>query len=351
MTGVQTCALPIFKNSTDITLSNIKYKGKTVNIVINIPQSTHKTGFFARKSMKINGTDHLGKVEFSSMTNTVNVEIEMEYFPGEGSIAEKNCAVESNCFAPHAPVIPTSPYGVAVSAGKLAVTFTGDSGATFNMYRDGVKVAENVTSPWTDQDSADYSDKSYCYSVSAISSTGLESHISNPVCFWGTTFERVTKIEANNFDQTPTASDHGRPHFADWGIPGAMLSVSSFTPPSTGTYLVQIEYGSGRPIDTGITSCLKKVEFIDESDSSVVFSGFAVMPHLGTDNWGRWGDSSLLKVALNSTKTYKISITDAFNMSYFEHFVPYTAAGAVGGGTEVYNRVNLSTIKFLLKEK
>jgi hypothetical protein len=75
------------------------------------------------------------------------------------------------------------------------------------------------------------------------------------------------------------------------------------------------------------------------------------MPHLGAGNWGRWGDSSFLKVTLNSTKTYKISITDAFNMSYFEHFVPYTAAGAAGGGTEVYNRVNLSTIKFLLKEK
>jgi hypothetical protein len=74
------------------------------------------------------------------------------------------------------------------------------------------------------------------------------------------------------------------------------------------------------------------------------------MPHLGADNWDRWGDSSFLKVALNSTKTYKISISDAFNMSYFEHFVPYTG-GAVGGGTEVYNRVNLSTIKFLLKEK
>jgi hypothetical protein len=94
-----------------------------------------------------------------------------------------------------------------------------------------------VTSPWTDADSTDYSDKSYCYSVSAISTAGLESHIANPVCFWGTAFERVTKIEANGFDQTPNASDHGRSHFADWGIPAAVLSVSSFTPPSTGTYL------------------------------------------------------------------------------------------------------------------
>ncbi|HPA57384.1 MAG TPA: hypothetical protein PLT70_08150, partial [bacterium] len=340
-----------FNNGEGIQIKYFKLKGKNLKIAVMFPfDDENESGQYILKSVKLDGKVHDKTFLISELDEYSDIDLILEHSNISGTITEKNCAVESNCFAPHAPVIPTDPYGIAVSGGKLAVTFTGDNGVTFNMYRDGVKVAENVTSPWTDPNSADYGNKSYCYSVSAINTAGLESHIANPVCFWGTTFERVTKIEANGFDQTPNASDHGRSHFADWGIPAAELSVSSFTPPSSGTYLVQIEYGSGRPLDTGITSCLKKVEFIDESDSSVVFSGFVTMPHLGADNWDRWGDSSFLKVALNSTKTYKISITDAFNMSYFEHFVPYTG-GAAGGGTEVYNRVNLSTIKFLLKDK
>ena len=72
------------------------------------------------------------------------------------------------------------------------------------------------------------------------------------------------------------------------------------------------------------------------------------MPHLGADNWDRWGESSFVEVELESGKTYKAEISDAFNMSYFEHFVPYTAG--IGGGDDVYNRANISTLKFLLKE-
>ncbi len=72
-----------------------------------------------------------------------------------------------------------------------------------------------------------------------------------------------------------------------------------------------------------------------------------LMPHLG-GSWDRWGESSFVEVELSAVKTYKAEIKDAFNMSYFEHFVPYTAG--IGGGTDVYNRANVSTLKFLLKE-
>ena len=71
------------------------------------------------------------------------------------------------------------------------------------------------------------------------------------------------------------------------------------------------------------------------------------MPHLG-DSWDRWGESSFVSVELSAEKTYKAEIRDAFNMSYFKHFEPYT--GGAGGGTDVYNRANISTLKFLLKE-
>lgn len=347
----------LFPDSYGTQLDNVTIKGKNLKLKVYFPlDDTDDNGIYVFKELKKQGQVHDQKVLFSELEDYDTVSILLEHSSLSGSIKEVDCSVESNCFAPHAPVIPTSPYGVAVSAGKLAVTFTGDSGVTFNVFRDGIKVGTNVTSPWTDPNSGDYADNSYCYSVSAVNSAGLESHHADPVCYWGDSFERVIELKAsaesekNSFDQTPNASDHGRSHFADWGNPAEVLSVSTFSPSTSGTYLLQIEYGSGRSIDTGITACYKKVEVIDESDSSVAASGFVVMPHLGADNWDRWGNSSFLEVDLDSVKSYKISISDALNMSYFEHFVPYNGL-AVGGGTEVYNRANISTIKLLLKDR
>jgi len=341
----------LFPDSDGIQLDNIKIKGKNIKLSVMFPfNDENETGIYVVKSLKISGVVHDKKVLLSELDEYCDIDVILEHSDVTGTINEKDCSVESNCFAPHAPVIPTSPYGVAVDTGKLAVTFTGDASVTSNIFRDGVKVAENVTSPWTDPNSGDYADNSYCYSVSSVNPAGLESHHADPVCYWGDSFERVLKIEANSFDQTPNASDHGRSHFADWGTPSAVLSASSFSPTVSGTYLLQLEYGSGRSIDTGITACYKKIEVLDESDSSVVASGYVVMPHLGDGNWDTWGNSSFLKVDLESTKSYKISISDALNMSYFEHFAPYNGL-PVGGGTEVYNRANVSTIKLLLKEK
>ncbi|MGI6393351.1 MAG: hypothetical protein ACOX2F_01240 [bacterium] len=339
-----------FVKSDEIVLSDLKIRGKNIKATLIFPEKGEKEdGFFVFEKLELNGLNRSKNILLSELKEENVVEITLKQSGTGGQITKKECSNEKNCFAPHAPEIPLNPYGVSVKNGKLQVAFTGENGVSFNVYRDGVKVAENVAaSPWVDENSADYMEKSYCYTVSALNSSGLESHIANPVCFWGTSFERVTEIKAENFEESPNAFDHGKPHFADWGNVEATLSTS-FSPSLTGTYLVQIEYGSGRPIDTGITCSFKKVEFIDKSNSETVATGFIAMPHLGADNWDRWENSSFIKVELQSGKDYKILIADGLNMSYFKHFIPYTG-GAAGGGETVYNRVNLSAVKLLMKE-
>jgi hypothetical protein len=342
----------IVPGSEEIVLKNVPFRGKKMDVKLVLPKRTSaKTGFFVKKSLKLNGSGHSGIIPHSSLMNENTIEIELEYSDNTDTLTKKNCDDEAVCFAPRAPNIPLDPYGVAVNSGKLQVTFNSpDTGVTFNMYRDGVKVAQNATSPWIDDNSGDFADKSYCYSVTALNSEGNESHIANPVCYWGNEFDRIAKLEPVAFEQSGSAfMDHGRMQFGDWGLPGAELSVSSFSPDVTGKYLIQIEYGSGRPIDTGITACFKEVEITDLSDNSKQHS-FVVMPHLGLNDWGRWGNSSFGEFHLDSSKTYRIVIKDTMNMSYFKHFVPYTGHPA-GGGNDVYNRANVSTLKFLLKEK
>ena len=340
-----------FAGSSEIVLKNLKFKGKTFTLKILLPPKNGETrGFYVKKSLKIDGVSGILP---DSLKEGSLIEMELRLSDESGEINLVDCNANPNkCWAPLPVTIPLDPYGVTLENDRLKVTFSASENAvSYNIYRDGVKVASNVqTTSWVDENSGDHATKSYCYSVAAVNSEGWESHHADPVCYWGENFYRTQmqfRADPNAFDQTPNASDHGKAHFADWGTPADVLSVSNITPAQSGTYIVTIEYGSGRPIDTGITSCNKIVRITDENNN-VVLEKTVFMPHLGAENWDRWGESSFVEVELESGKTYKAEIKDAFNMSYFEHFVPYTAG--IGGGTDVYNRANISTLKFLLKE-
>jgi len=348
-----------FAESSEIVLKNLKFKGKTIELKIVLPQKNDgNSGFYILKSLKLDGVEKTAPFSAGDLKAESKIEMELELSDETGTLTLVDCNANPNkCWAP----LPATNVSVGLDGKRLGISFDPSVNAvSYKVYRDGKKVKENLTeTSWRDDfENPDYVHNSYCYSVSAVNSEGWESHHSDPVCYWGTDYERtkmqftaVAEENASNeyrFDQFATYFDHNKPHFGDWGTPEAVLSVSNIKPKDSGTYLISLEYGSGRPINTGITSCNKIVEIIDTSDNSIVKEGFVLMPHLGDNNWDRWGESSFFNVELSAGKTYKAVIKDAFNMSYFEHFVPYT--GGAGGGTDVYNRANISTLKFLLKE-
>lgn len=346
-----------FAGSSEIILKNLKFKGKTIELKIKLPQKNSETaGFYVLKSLKLNGVEKTNPFSAGDLKAESKIEMALELSDETGTLTLVDCNANPNkCWAP----LPVTNVSVGVDGKRLGISFDPSVNAvSYNVYRDGKKVKENLTeTSWRDDfENPDYVHNSYCYSVSAVNSEGWESHHSDPVCYWGTDYER-TKMQFSavaeenasyeyRFDQFATHFDHNKPHFGDWGVQDAVLSVSNVKPKDSGTYLISLEYGSGRPINTGITSCNKIVKITDEN-SNVVLEKMVFMPHLG-DNWDIWGESSFVKVELSKEKTYKVEIRDAFNMSYFEHFVPYTAG--VGGGNDVYNRANISTLKFLLKE-
>ncbi len=345
--------------SSEIRLQYFKYHGKNIDITIKLPKRTEDVdGFFIMDKLTLNGAlkrDPLSADDLQD-NNEIIITMKAEVANAGATITLKSCTEDAECYAPQMPLLPAdhAVYPIAPENGKLKVSFSTqtamdvDQGNTFNIYRDGKLVATKVTSPWVDPDSADYAQKSYCYSVTAVNKYGNESHHAKPLCYWGDNFVRAdsNKYDASKFSETPTASDHDRSHFGDWGRPNETLTVPNVKPTESGDYLLLLEYGSGRPIDTGITCAVKKVT-VTENGGNEVASDVVFMPHLGSDNWDRWGESSFMPLTLDKNKTYTVTISDVFNMSYFDHFVSYT--GGTGGGNEVYNRVNLSTVKLLLK--
>ncbi len=341
-----------FPHSNKITISNMSFRDKSVDIIIELPEpSGDETVLHTVSEIDLNGasyaSDKFSPFDLQDGKNTVLFKLENPR-KGHSSMTLQNCADHKNCFTPE----PVSITEIGRQNGEITVKWNEkESGISYRIFRNGNMIDKDLSSTeWTDPDSGDCVSKTCCYSVAAEYPTSENiSHHSDPQCWWGDDYERIEKITAEGFDEAFNSSEHGRNHFADWGIPESSLTVSGWSPPENGEYLIQIEYGSGRPIDTGITACVKKITIFEESDMSEIASQTIFMPHLGIDNWGRWGNSSFASAVLDSKKTYSFTISDVFNMSYFDHFSSYT--GGMGGGGELYNRANISTLKFLLFKK
>lgn len=252
---------------------------------------------------------------------------------GAGAVTWIDSGDWRQVFGAQEPTVSLSGSGDAVT-----LTFSGEDGATFDVYRDGTRVAEDAASPWTDTTTT-----TACYTV--LSTLVHASLPSAPACWWGDGAARIQSIPASEFRAAggEWSENHGRGHHQDWGEPADMLSMS-VTPTHTGRHLVQAVYGNGAGgFSTGVTAAVKRVEIT--RDEAPVGAGVLVMPHLA--DWSRWGDSSLVPVELEAGVTYTLTLRDGFNMSYLDHYTDYV--GGRGGGTEPSNFVNISEIKVLYR--
>jgi hypothetical protein len=222
----------------------------------------------------------------------------------------------------------------------------------FRIVRDGVVIADLLPGPETafvDTDADPSSSSSPCYVIeSTYLSSGNHSHHSPPVCFWGTSYERITTIGASAMEHTGglASTEHGLFHYEPWGDAGHSLTAY-YTPTASGPHLLQVTFGNGAgPVNSGITCGVKRVVVEEAATGNVVAEGALVMPQLGT--WGRWEDSSFVSATLAEGVQVRIIIDgddDMVNMSSFAHFESFT--GGSGGGSESFNRVNIAELKVL----
>jgi hypothetical protein len=220
---------------------------------------------------------------------------------------------------------------------EITLEFSGESGATFDVFRDGVLMESGASSPWTDTTST-----TACYTV--VSRLKLPGQPTDPLCWWGDGYVRIQSILPSDFTSSggSWSTDHGREHYGSWGAPDHTITAS-FTANNTGEHLLQLAYGNGAgPIDTGITAAVKWLE-VHDSTAALVAEGPVVMPQLG--DWDRWADSSFVRATLDAGQTYTLTISDGWNMSHLSHYERYVAGR--GGGAGPSNDVNIAEIKVL----
>ncbi len=336
-----------FVNGDRMTLYDIPYRGKKITVELILPPvGDANEGYYTASEIFLNGvaTDYDITEPELAADNLIEITLG-EYHESIAGATVLPDTQPRTLFAPKEPLVTA----ISSVGGHITLTLSRngepDGDTAFTIYRNGTVAAENVTSlSWTDGDAACLTTKTCCYSVSQrYLPAGNVSFPSDPQCFWGDSYERITTLGPAAFNEAAQAVfEHGKLHFRDWGRSDETLTVSSFVPTVTGDYYLQIEYGSGRPIDTGITACQKFIDVYDSDTGTLVASGPVMMPHLGANDWERWGNSSFLPVHLESGTTCRFVIRDGMNMSYFAHFEPY---GGAGGGADGLNRVNVAALK------
>jgi len=346
----------LFAGADTLVLNNFPYRGRTLTVVVDLPPATtDEDGAYAVGEIRLNGSVVSGDLLTPADLQTHNlVEITLVDTPeaADSIVVETDTGEYRNLFSPLGPTIT----GITATAGGLQVDFTGGGEPTaevaFNVYRDGVRVASDLsgsTTSWTDT-TATAASPSHCYTVEAyFVVSGNHSHHAKPFCWWGPGGNRITTIGAQSFTAVggTLVLNHGQWHYESWGEPTHTLTVTGFTPSFTGDHYLQVTYGNGAgAVSTGITCAVKRVEVVDEGTSQPVGTGLVVMPHLG--QWDLWKESSFVKVPLDSSRTYRITIfhdNTTLNMSDFEHNALYT--GGAGGDGGAYHYVNISELKLL----
>jgi len=327
--------------SDTLTLHGFPYRGRLIDVVLRLPAPGRGfDGAMVLSSAKLNGVDlGDGRISASHLVDGTN-KLVLTLTSGAGTPSAPTVVLPTAArSAWEAPIEPNI-TGLTLDNGHVQVQLDAPpTGATLTIYRDGERVVDGLSArSWTDP--FPNASSSPCYAAEAVwPSTGLRSHHSRAVCWWGEAYERVDSISVDGFRATGGvyANDHGRPHWAQWGAPGDTIRAN-YSVPNTGRYLISVVYGNGAgPVSTGITGGHKRLS-VDGVDVGPV-----LMPHLGS--WEVWGESSFVPVDLPGGRFVELALSDGQNMSYLQHFERYT--GGLGGRSGEFNRVNVAELNVL----
>ncbi|MBK6512717.1 MAG: hypothetical protein IPG04_01030 [Polyangiaceae bacterium] len=341
----------LFPGAESIALSNLRYRGRRVNVRVRLPSGAAGAGFYEVASVLLNGADvGTGFVDAADLADDNLFEVELAAGSGSAGsltlLSDDDVADYRNVFGPKTPTVTS----VAPSGAQLEVSWSGagESGVTYSVYRDGLQVASGLSgTSWVDPSSGDHTTSTHCYSVaSTFTSSGTSSQHARPICHWGAGNARIQTFGAQQFAAIggSLVFNHGRWHYEDWGDPADTLTVASVTPTQSGVHLLQVVAGNGAGgFTTGVTCGVKAIEVW--SGATLVGGGQLVMPHL--EAWSEWRDSNVVRVTLTAGTPYTVIIREdaaSGNMSDLDHFSLYGGTGGTGGR---FNKVNIAELKLL----
>lgn len=132
------------------------------------------------------------------------------------------------------------------------------------------------------------------YQVLAVDSNETESFLSKPLLY--VPENKIIKIEAEQFGKTSVLNSSGfsGSGFVELSLNDAKAFSFDISVPLSGEYLIEFRYANGSgPINTD-NKCGIRALYCNSA-----YSGAAIFPQRGKDEWSNWGISNPISVKLN----------------------------------------------------
>jgi hypothetical protein len=346
----------VFAATDAVALYNLRLQGHVLNVRLRLPpvESAAGDGYYMVERILLNGKPAGPNIRWTELAADNQAENQVEIVlgklvAGEQAIRRVNADPYQETpavFGPHEPAIADLKrdgrgYAMLTLAGK-------DQGVSYNIYRDGKLVAATLAAgTWTDSRAS----ATACYAVEAeYGVSGNRSHHSRPRCLDAGV--EIAATDPRVSAGVPLAAPNARfdePRLAGWGKPQDRFMVKDIKIPAAGQYAVQVRYHNGaNQVNLGISGGVKWLAVKDES-GAIVAQGVVQLPHARIEKAHTPAVYSTplmvrLDTYLKKNASYRIEMSDFYNMSYLQSNSTFSAAGGIEGPS---NRFDIYGVRLL----
>lgn len=280
-------------SSGRIALRGLQLRGKTIDVVVELPKAARADGVYALASVQLNGKQASSRIAWNALPPRSRIVLRLGRLePGQQALRRVRADPAASAASAPAVFAPAEPRVTMASPATVAIA-GGDAGVSYNLYRDGVPVAQGLAAGRHAVMPGDG-----CYAAEAVyRSSGNRSQRSRPVC-------------------AGAAREFAIGEPLDVGV--------------AGTYRLQLRYANGaNQINLGITSGVTRVS-VKDAAGAIVASGVVSLPHTRTVGADTAYYSTPLTARLRAG-SYRVQLDDFYNMSYLEANRSFSGTGGLAG--------------------
>lgn len=334
-----------FAGSDRIALHGLRLHGKRIDVHLQLPAASTQDGYYTVERIVVNGKPAKATIRLAELADSNRIEIVLgKLVAGRQDIRRVNANPYEEASAVFGPREPTVD-GLSLASGAVTLQVgangNGDN-VVYRVYRDGKLVADKLPAgAWVDRSASATS----CYAVeAAFTDSGNVSHHSQPRCVDAGIEIPVTDTRVRS-TLTAAAPDtrFTRAHLKGWGKPDDRFAVEDIRIERAGDYRIQLRYHNGaNQVNLGISGGVKWLALKD-GNGKVVAQGVIQLPHAPLLQQNTPSVYSTPLAARVKAGSYRLEMSDFYNMSYLESNRSFTGAG----GAEPSNRFDIYGVRLL----
>lgn len=335
-----------FGASRIATLDNLRLQGKAISVRLHLPPAVQDSGYYRVARVALDGQAVRTAIAWAELKDGSTIDIDLgPLVAGDQAIRRVNAHPYEEDPKVFGPPEPRIAHLERTPAGKpvLGIAANGNADARYNLYKNGKLVAAGVTGDaWTD----DHGGATGCYAAEAVyARTTNYSHHGIPRCIGAAIDVPVTDARvSSNLPLATPSQRFPQPHIQGWGSPGDRFAVDAIRVAQPGQYAVQVRYhNSANQVNLGISGGVKWLALKDAS-GRVVAEGVVQLPHARIEKADTPAVYSTPIAAALKPGSYRLELSDFYNMSYLRSNSTFSAAGGVEGPS---NRFDIYGVRLL----